>query len=107
MAINFNNIGPNQVKTDGSPKALDQALKENSSASSSAPSPATGNERESVRFSDTAQQLSSLSQSIRDSAAIDQDRVESIRKAISEGQYHIDPARLASNIVNLELDLST
>ncbi len=37
--------------------------------------------------------------------AFDQSRVDAIRLAISEGRYHVDPERLASNFARIESQL--
>jgi len=101
MAINFNNIGSNQVKPDEGLRTPGQGLKDSSRVSPGVDS------RESVRLSDTAQKLPALAQNIKDASALDHDKVDAIRKAIAEGDYHIDAARLATNILEMESQLNT
>jgi len=56
-----------------------------------------------IELSEAAQTLREVSADTR--APFDQSRVESIRQAISEGRYHVDPERLASNFMRIEYDI--
>ncbi|MCX7063555.1 MAG: flagellar biosynthesis anti-sigma factor FlgM, partial [Proteobacteria bacterium] len=58
-----------------------------------------------VELSDSAKSLQSLAHEIADLPAVDAARVDSIRRAITEGRYHVDPARLAQKFLELEGDL--
>ena len=60
----------------------------------------------------TQVQLSSIAQGLADAAEVkaqtsdvDLNRVQEIRSAIEQGTYHVDPARLAANFVDLEHQL--
>jgi negative regulator of flagellin synthesis FlgM len=55
---------------------------------------------ETVSITDTAMRLNKVENSA--SSAINQERVASIKKAIAEGQYHIDPQRIAQKMIDME-----
>ena len=61
---------------------------------------------DTVSLTDTAAQLSSLQQTVSDSSAVDKERVESLRAAISEGSYNVDATELAHNMINFEQQLA-
>lgn len=46
--------------------------------------------------------LTNVQQKIKDAPDFDRSKVESIKKAIREGNYPIDPKRIAQNFVSLE-----
>ncbi len=82
-----------RAKTEGEQRAQRTASSEGSSNSS-----------DTVRLSRDAAALQeiSLNQSVE---PFDAGRVESIRQAIAEGRYHVDPERLAENFTRLESEL--
>lgn len=68
-----------------------------------------GSERAVVRSVDGVE-LSEAAQTLREASGdkrvpFDQSRVDAIRQAISQGRYHIDPERLASNFMRIEYDI--
>lgn len=60
-----------------------------------APAPA-----ETVSITDTAMRLNKVES--QGSSPINQERIASIKKAIAEGQYHIDPQRIAQKMIDME-----
>lgn len=54
----------------------------------------------------TATQLQSLQQSLADAPVVDNDRISALKAAIAEGNYHVDSAELANNMINFEQQLS-
>jgi len=99
MAINFNNIGSNQVRDQnraGQPADPTRAGGETASARP---------RHDRVELSDGAQALRSAANAAADLPAIDSARVNAIRQAIAEGRYHVDPVRLAQKFQEFEHDL--
>jgi negative regulator of flagellin synthesis FlgM len=99
MAINFNNIGSNQVRDQN--RAGQPADAAPGSAESTQPRP----REDRVELSDGAQALRSAASAAADLPAVDSARVDAIRRAISEGRYHVDPVRLAQKFQEFEHDL--
>jgi negative regulator of flagellin synthesis FlgM len=60
--------------------------------------------QDSVSLTQSAQQLSQAQRRSTD-APVNQERVERIREAIANGDYRIDPDRLAQNISRVEAEL--
>lgn len=71
-------------------------------AAGDAPSVATG---ESVSITNTASDLLALENQLRELPGIDQARVDSIREAISNGSYEVDPARIVDSLLQSEVEL--
>lgn len=61
--------------------------------------------QDAVSLTEQAKQLGQLQQSMSQSPVVDQQRVQALRKAISEGQYKVDPDKLAKAMATLEQDL--
>lgn len=100
MAINLNNIGSNQIR-DQSRAAT--AIDSNRPAAADASAPRSAADH--VELSHSARSLQALAHEIADLPAVDAARVDSIRSAISEGRYHVDPVRLAQKFLEFEGDL--
>ena len=60
---------------------------------------------ESVSITNTASELLSLENQLRELPGIDQARVDTIREAISNGSYEVDPARIVDSLLQSEADL--
>ncbi|MCB1645209.1 MAG: flagellar biosynthesis anti-sigma factor FlgM [Pseudomonadales bacterium] len=60
---------------------------------------------DTVRLSSNARDLQNLETRIRDLPEVNQERVAHIREALREGNYSVDPQRLAAKIAQFELDL--
>lgn len=58
-----------------------------------------------VTVTDTATRIRQLEASLASLPDIDNERVQAIRQAISEGSYRIDADRIAANLLKLEKDL--
>ncbi len=58
-----------------------------------------------VALSETAQRLKGLAEMAAAGSEIDAGKVERIRAQIAEGQYHVDPAKLAGRMLDLEREL--
>lgn len=57
---------------------------------------------DTVSLSDSAKQLGRLESSVSASPVVDTQRVEAVKKAISNGEYEIDPAKVASKLMQFE-----
>lgn len=60
---------------------------------------------ESVSITNTASDLLALENQLRELPGIDQARVDSIREAISNGSYEVDPARIVDSLLQSEVEL--
>jgi len=67
-----------------------------------APAPATGD----VHITDTASQLASLEQALRDSPAVDSAKVAQLRSAIEQGTYQVNPEHVATQLMQMERALA-
>ena len=68
-----------------------------------APAPAQGE----VHITDTASQLASLEQSLRDAPAVDSTRVAQLQSAIEQGHYTVDADNVASQLIQMERALAS
>ena len=59
-----------------------------------------------VELTDTASQLSKLSEDLASVDGVDNARIEAIRQQIAEGRYEVDPDRIAGALLQLEKELS-
>lgn len=60
---------------------------------------------DTVSLSQGSQQVSSLQQQLKDSPVIDSAKVEAIKQEIANGNYPLDPQKIAENLINLEQSL--
>jgi len=58
-----------------------------------------------VSLTDTATQLQSLQQTLADAPVVNNERVEALRAAVSDGSYQVDAAELSQNMINFESQL--
>lgn len=59
-----------------------------------------------VRITDQARQLAALEQALNEVPVVNEARVESIRLAIEEGRYEVNPERIADKLLRTERELS-
>ena len=102
MAININNL-PNspQVKTD---KVEQNAQRQQAAVQQNA-SQAAAQKQDSVSITPQAQQFSKLTEKASNSSGIDQEKVDKIRQAITDGKYKVNVEQLARRIVQFESEL--
>jgi negative regulator of flagellin synthesis FlgM len=67
-----------------------------------APPPAKGD----VHITDTASQLASLEQSLREAPAVDPARVAQLQSAIEQGRYTVNPDHVAAQLMQMERALA-
>jgi negative regulator of flagellin synthesis FlgM len=103
MAININNLPKNsQVK-----QKLDQQVQVKQQVTQNAVS----NEqvksagKDSVSLTPQAKQLNELQKKANDAPALDQKKIDQLKKAITNGEYKVDPEKLAASIANFEFKL--
>ena len=60
---------------------------------------------ESVSLTQAAEELLALETQLRALPNVDQARVDSIRQAIEDGSYNVDPQRIVDTLLQSELDL--
>ncbi|MBL4607185.1 MAG: flagellar biosynthesis anti-sigma factor FlgM [Pseudomonadales bacterium] len=107
MAIDFNHTPSN--KNFASNRAQEKAqVQPRAEGSTKTPSP-TQNESTraasvSVSISSEAKSLERLESRVSKSSAFDKEKVASIKSAIEEGRYSINPEKLAEKIIEHELD---
>jgi len=58
-----------------------------------------------VSLSREAKQLQDIEVGLKNFPAVNQERVNQLRETLREGDYNVDPARLAAKIVQFELDI--
>ncbi|MDP2559877.1 flagellar biosynthesis anti-sigma factor FlgM [Psychrobium sp. 1_MG-2023] len=61
--------------------------------------------KDSVSLTKQAQQLHGIREKLNNTSSVNQEKVESIRKAIASGDYKVDPEKLAANLAKFEGDL--
>ena len=89
----------------GKPQRLDTPLAGQPTAGEPVQTPAHPSEAAAtVQISETARLLEVASDPNL-SAPVDDERLNSIRAAIAQGDYHVDPQRLAAQILRLEDEL--
>lgn len=86
---------------------LETERKDKPSDTSSTPvNNATRAVSDAVEFSAAAQQLSSLKDELALLDSVDMEKVDEIRKAISDGSYKIDPQKIADSLLALESEFA-
>lgn len=68
------------------------------STTGATPAAATGE----VHITDTATQLVAIEQALRDSPAVDSARVATLRAAIEQGTYTVQPDHIATQLLQME-----
>lgn len=105
MAININNLNnQSQVKQKvEQQQKVQQQANQNASNATQAKHVA----KDSVSLTPQAQKMADLQKKAKadDAPAIDQQKIQQIKKAIASGEYKIDPDKLAENIAGFEFKL--
>jgi negative regulator of flagellin synthesis FlgM len=61
--------------------------------------------RDSVSLTPQAQQFKELQKKSADAPAVDQKKIDELKKAISSGEYKVDAEKLMKNMLSYEFDL--
>ncbi|MFK8043743.1 flagellar biosynthesis anti-sigma factor FlgM [Congregibacter brevis] len=96
------NVNIRQTRSDTDQVSRRGSAVDGAKTNESQPSVASG---ESVSITSTASELLSLENQLRELPGIDQARVDTIREAISNGSYEVDPARIVDSLLQSEADL--
>ena len=103
MAININNLSSNnQVK-----QKLDQQIqvKQQATQNSASSEQVKSTGRDSVSLTPQAQQLNELRKKSSEAPAVDQKKIDQLKKAIADGNYRVNPEKLAASIADFEFKL--
>lgn len=108
MSVNINNLPGNQVgnqqvannKAEQKTQVQQQVTQQTTVQQQS-----TASRQDSVSLTPQAQQLKSLQQKASNASGVDQNKVDNIKKAISEGKYEVNLQRLAEKLASFESDL--
>lgn len=98
MAININNLNSNNLVNQNKQEQVKQQT-----ATTNAPTKAPM--QDSVSITPQAKQLNELQKKASDAPAVDQKRIDELKKAISSGEYKVDPEKLAASIAKFEFEL--
>ena len=102
MSIDIKGMPPGRPQNAVNKPAEQAANVQKQAAQQSASRPAPA-QQDAVSLTSTAQQLSQTSQTAgRQPPAVDQQRVQALKKAIAEGQYRVNPEKLAKAMASLE-----
>ncbi|XPF93774.1 flagellar biosynthesis anti-sigma factor FlgM [Colwellia sp. RE-S-Sl-9] len=102
MALNINNLnGSNQVKQkiEQQTQVKQQVVQQSNTEQSKAA------RQDSVSLTPQAKQMSELQKKAADAPMVDQKKIDQLKKAITSGEYKIDPEKLAANIANFEFNI--
>lgn len=88
---------PVQIGTDKKVSSTSDATATAAQAPVAASSP--------VRITDQARQLAALEQALNEVPAVNEARVAAIRLAIEQGQYEVNPERIAEKLLRTEQEL--
>ncbi len=97
-----NPINPMSRSTSGSIRNNTEKAQTEKSAENTSERKAPG---DTVSLSQKSQQVAGLQQQLKDSSAIDQAKVDSIKQEIANGNYPLDANKIAENLINLEQSL--
>ncbi len=111
MAIDMNKVAGNhsqqldniKLKSQNANQTVKQQTVQSQAQSEASSKPQV---KDSVSLTQQAQQLHKIKDKLTNTSSIDQEKVESIRKAIAAGDYKVDPQKLAANLAKFEGDLS-
>ena len=90
MRIDLNQATASQIASESSPKQVN--------AGNVATSDLAGGDR--TTLTSTQQSLSALVSTAMSSPEIRQDRVDSLKQAISNGTYELDPEKIAASMID-------
>ena len=110
MSIEISNNGINPRRqaelANASKDVAKEAAKKDAANADRAAKAQAEQEAAQVKLSEEAQSLQRVQEALEREDSFDEQRVEEIKRAISEGQYPIDNDRLARRFLDLEAQLS-
>ena len=99
MAIDKLNSNINQALNNARAEQQSRATQASVPNATNAPRP------DAVSLTQQAQQLTQLQRRAESNSGVDQEKIDRIKKAISDGSYSIDVERLATKIAFFESDM--
>lgn len=99
MSIDINSISSSVTPSRVNSSADDAKVAQEKPATADTGQSST---TDTVSLSDSAKQLGRLESSVSASPVVDTQRVEAVKKAISNGEYEIDPVKVASKLMQFE-----
>jgi len=100
MTIDINGLPPSQPQGTGHGAAVNSPQDQNGGANPAAGGP--GKPGDKVSLTDTAKQLQGLADHVAQLPAVDSQRVDAIRQAVTNGTYQVHPQRVADKMVAFE-----
>jgi negative regulator of flagellin synthesis FlgM len=102
MAININNLNSNNTQVNQNKQAQ---VKEQLTQSTAKDSQLKTHSQDSVSLTPQAKQLNELQKKASDGPTVDQKKIDELKKAISAGDYKINPEKLAASLAKFEFEL--
>lgn len=99
MAIDKLNSSVNQALNNARAEQQTRSAQPNVQNTTAAP------RQDAVSLTKQAQQLTQLQRRAETNSGIDQEKIDRIKKAISNGSYSVNAERLAAKIANFESDM--
>ncbi|QBG35246.1 flagellar biosynthesis anti-sigma factor FlgM [Litorilituus sediminis] len=101
MAININNLN-NQSQVQ---QKQQTQVKQQSSQTAVNTNQTKAASQDSVSITPQAKQLHELQKKAADAPVVNQKKIDELKKAISAGDYKVNPEKLAASIANFEFKL--
>jgi negative regulator of flagellin synthesis FlgM len=105
MAININNLNSNNPVQQKQQTQAKEALTQSTQQTESRSSQVKSASQDSVSITPQAKQLNELQKKASEGPGISQKKIDELKKAINEGDYKVDPEKLAASIANFEFKL--
>lgn len=103
MAIDMSRLNPSATQsTSRSSGVKDVGAAKSTSATTATKPTAATTSGESVQLSSQAQQLQKVTDNLRSLPVVDSAKVATIKAAVADGSYQVDPQRVASKLTNFE-----
>lgn len=103
MAININNLGNTQPIKNKVEQQTQTKQQVNQNVANNAQAKSV--RQDSVSITPQAKQLSELQKKAADGPMIDAKKIEELKKAISSGEYKVDPQKLSESMMSFEYEL--
>ncbi len=101
MTININKLNTNNQVQQTQQKQVQQQ----SAQTASTGAQVKNSGQDSVSITPQAKQLNELQKKAADAPVVNQKKIDELKKAISSGEYKINPEKLAASIANFEFKL--
>lgn len=101
MAININNLkSSNQVQ-----QAQVKQTQQQATQTTSTKTQVKSSGQDSVSITPQAKQLNELQKKATDAPVMNQSKIDELKQAINNGEYKVNPEKLAASIANFEFSL--